>query len=167
MAVSTTLRRPEWNRRLYGTANLTFVSSAGISAGMRLLIAGDTTVLVMRSLPNNVWACEVVGMARGKTRLIFRVGDTVGNAAVPTIRSMSPSTSVHNVAQQVIIYGTGFDAGATVFVGATQLTPSAIYPDGIIVVTFTAASIVAAGTSLVKVQNSDTQQSATANYTVT
>lgn len=167
MAVSTTLRRPEFNRRLYGTSNLTLVSSTGVSVGMNLLVSGDTTMRVMRSLPNNVWACETIGMPRGKARIMFKPGDTVGNAAVPTIRSMSPSTSLHNVAQVVTIYGTGFDAGATVFVGATQLTPSSISVDGIIVVTFTAASIVSAGTSLVKVQNSDTQQSATANYTVT
>lgn len=167
MAVSTTLRRPEFNRRLYGTVNLTLNSRTGVAPGMRLLIAGDTTVLVMRELANLVFACEVVGMPRGKARILFKPNDTVGNAPAPVIRSMSPASAVHNVAVQVVIYGTGFDAGASVFVGATQLTPSAVYPDAIIVVTFTAASIVAAGTSLVKVQNSDAQQSATANFTVT
>lgn len=166
MAVNTTLRRPEWNRRLYGTVNLTLNSRAGVSPGMRLVIGGDTTVMVMRELPNLQFACEVVGMPRGKARLIFRPGDTVGNGPAPAIRSMSPSTAPHNVAVAVMIFGTGFDAGATVFVGATQLTPTFI-SEGVIVVTFTAASIVSAGTSQIKVQNSDSQQSATSPFVVT
>ena len=167
MPVSTTLRRPEWNRRLYGTVNLTMASATGISPGMRLVIAGDTTVLVVRVLPNLQFACEVVGMPRGKARLIFKPGDSVGNAPAPTIRSITPASAVHAVATPITIYGTGFDSGATVFVGATQLTPSAIYPDAIILVTLSAASIPSAGTVQIKVQNSDGVQSIVTNFTVT
>ena len=53
------------------------------------------------------------------------------------------------------------------FVGATQLTPTAIYPDAIIAVTLTAASIPSAGTVQLKVQNSDGTQSVVSNFTVT
>ena len=166
MAVTTTLRRPEWNRRLYGTANITVNNRAGIVPGMYLLLSGDTTVMVIQELPNLQFKVEIVALPRGKTRSIFRAGDTVGNVSAPVINSMSPNTAPHNVAVQVRIYATGLDAGATVFVGATQLTPSQITP-AFVVVTFTAASIVSAGTAQIKVQNSDGLQSAISNFTVT
>lgn len=166
MAVNTTLRRPEWNRRLYGTANLTFNSRAGIAPGMRLTISGDTTVMVVRELPNLQFACEIVALPRGKARSIFRANDTVGNAAAPTIRTLVPSTGPHNASIVVNIFGVGFDPGATVFVGATQLTPVFV-SEALIIVTFTAASILSAGTAQVKVQNSDGLQSVVANFTVT
>ena len=166
MAVATTLRRPEWNRRLYGTANITVVSRAGIIPGMYLLLSGDTTVMVVQELPNLQFKVEIIALPRGKTRSIFKAGDTVGNVAAPVINSMVPNTAPHNVAVQVKIYATGIDAGATVFVGATQLTPTVVTP-AFVIVTFTAASIAAAGTAQIKVQNSDGIQSAAANFTVT
>jgi hypothetical protein len=77
MAVATTVARNEFNRGLYGTANLLLASGTGVSAGTVLTIAGDTTVLAIRELPFTQWACEITATNRGNARMIFRVGDTV------------------------------------------------------------------------------------------
>ena len=77
MAISTTIKRGDFNRRLYGTENLRMNSSAGISVGSVLTIAGDLVVTVTSLLPNSSFKCKVTTMPRGKSRLIIRPKDTV------------------------------------------------------------------------------------------
>lgn len=167
MAVATTLRRPEWNRRLYGTANITVNNAAGIIPGMYLLLSGDTTVMVVQPMPNLQFKVEIMQLPRGKTRSIFRAGDTVANIQAPVIRLLSPSSVVHNVASSITIYGNGYyDAGVTAFLGATQLTITKQTKD-FVVVTIPAALIASAGTVQITVKNSDGVTSANSPLTVT
>jgi hypothetical protein len=77
MAISTTIKRGDFNRRLYGTENLRMNSAAGISVGSVLTIAGDLVMTVTTILPNSTFKCKVTQMPRGKNRLIIRPNDTV------------------------------------------------------------------------------------------
>jgi hypothetical protein len=77
MAVATTVARNAFNDGYYGQVNLRMVSSAGVSVGTVLTIAGDLVMTAVRQLPNNAWCCEVTGTPRGSARLIIRTGNTV------------------------------------------------------------------------------------------
>jgi hypothetical protein len=77
MAISTTIVRGDFNRRLYGTENLKMASVTGIAIGSALTIAGDLVTSVTTILPNNCFKCKVTQMPRGKNRLIIKPGDTV------------------------------------------------------------------------------------------
>jgi hypothetical protein len=77
MAISTTIIRGDFNRRLYGTANLKMASVTGIAVGSALTIAGDLVTSVIMILPNNCFKCKITQMPRGKNRLIIKPGDTV------------------------------------------------------------------------------------------
>jgi hypothetical protein len=77
MAVSTTIRRANFNTGYMGTINLYPLSTAGIVAGGVLTIAGDLGVTPIHPLPFNGWKTEVTGTPRGSARLIVRIGDTV------------------------------------------------------------------------------------------
>jgi hypothetical protein len=77
VAISTTIIRGDFNRRLYGTENFKMASAAGIAVGSVLTIAGDLVTSVTTILPSNCFKCKVTQMPRGKNRLIIKPGDTV------------------------------------------------------------------------------------------
>jgi hypothetical protein len=77
MAIATTIKRGDFNKRLYGTENLRMNSAAGVAVGSVLTIAGDLVMTVTTILPNNAFKCKITGMPRGKNRLIIRPNDTV------------------------------------------------------------------------------------------
>ena len=78
MAIATTVKRETQLNSLYSSVNLRVLDPATIVPGTVLTVAGDSTLQVIRELPNNTFCCEVISpQPRGKNRIIIRVGDTV------------------------------------------------------------------------------------------
>jgi len=88
-------------------------------------------------------------------------------AAAPSITSLTPNTAPANADATVAIAGTGFDAGAVVLVGASQLTPEIGGTATDLSVVIPAAELATAGTVTVSVRNGDGQTSVTLDFTVT
>jgi len=94
-----------------------------------------------------------------------------GGPYTPTIGSISPTTTAHNVAFNLTVNGTLYDPGAAVEITlagkTTVLRPSTISTPVQIIVAVPASAIVAAGTATVLVRNLDGTASTTTNLTVT
>jgi len=89
-----------------------------------------------------------------------------GMPAAPTLATLSPAEGVANTDATVAISGTGFDAGATVDVAGTTLTPEAGGTATGLSVIIPAASLAAAGSVDVAVKNSDGQWSNALAFTI-
>jgi hypothetical protein len=87
-------------------------------------------------------------------------------AAAPVVNSFTPTDVPANADATLTIDGTGFDAGATVVLGPSTLSPSANSPTQL-TVTVPAADIATAGSVTFTVKNSDGQTSAAQTLTVT
>jgi hypothetical protein len=88
-------------------------------------------------------------------------------AAAPTITSLTPDTGLANADITVAISGTGFDAGATVDVAGTTLSPELGATATALSVLIPSAVISSAGSVQVAVQNPDAQWSNALPFTVT
>jgi hypothetical protein len=84
----------------------------------------------------------------------------------PSLTTLTPSTTPHNVAFSLVIAGTGFDADPTVTVGVAIIVPTSISPTSL-TVPVGAAAILNPGSLNVSVTNQDGKTSNTLPLTLT
>ena len=87
--------------------------------------------------------------------------------AAPIIESLDPASGVAAADVTVAIAGSGFDAGATVDVGGTTLTPQAGATASSLSVIIPGTALPLAGSVLVAVKNGDAQWSNQLSFEVT
>jgi hypothetical protein len=87
--------------------------------------------------------------------------------AAPTLVALNPNTAPANADVTVNITGTGFDAGAKVVIGTTQLSPMGTVTQTAFSVLIPAAQIATTGIHAVSVKNGDGQLSNAINFSVT
>lgn len=88
--------------------------------------------------------------------------------AVPVLTSINPNTIAHGAANTVFTAtGSSFVKGCALYAGATKLTPTTFLSSTSLQATIPAASLAAAGTIQISVQNPDARSSANVAFTVT
>lgn len=88
--------------------------------------------------------------------------------AIPTLASISPNTIAHGAPNTVFTAtGTGYIKGCALYAGATKLAPTTFLSATSLKATIPAASLAAAGTLQISVQNPDARATANVPFTVT
>jgi len=92
---------------------------------------------------------------------------TTTPAAAPTLTGLNPASTPANVDVTVAITGTGFDSGAKVMVGPTEISPTGTPTATALSVLIPAANISIPGAVQISVKNGDGQLSNTMSLTLT